>query len=346
MIIDKKKLLFELECVMPGIATKETIEQATCFVFKNNTVMTYNDEIACQQTSSLPFEGAVKALPLISILRKLTEKEIDVSVVDENIVIKGKRKTINIIKEAGIKLPVNSIEKPEKWKVLPDIFIKAISLVGPCASKDATKFVLTCVNITKHWVEACDGFQATRYLLDMDIKKSLLIRAVSIKYILSLDMIKYSETENWFHFKNAAGLILSCRKWTEEFPDISDILKTKGTPIKFPTSIIKAIDKAQVFSLENVDENQIDIIIDNGKLIVEGNGVSGKYRELSKIDFKRSYVAFKIEPAMLVNLIKQNNECQITEQHLVIRFSNYTYITVMDALKTTEKKSKKKAKKK
>ena len=77
MIINREELLKQLESVLPGLSTREIIEQSSCFIFKDETVNTYNDEIACSQKSVLKIEGAVQALPFISLLRKLKEEELE-----------------------------------------------------------------------------------------------------------------------------------------------------------------------------------------------------------------------------------------------------------------------------
>ena len=58
MKIDREEFLKQLESVLPGYSTKEVIEQSSCFVFKKGRVYTYNDEIACSQTTSLKLEDS------------------------------------------------------------------------------------------------------------------------------------------------------------------------------------------------------------------------------------------------------------------------------------------------
>ena len=88
--INREELLQQLESVVPGLSVKEIIEQSKCFVFKDKKVMTYNDEVACTQDSCLDIEGAVEAMPLISLLRKLKEEEIDLHYVYGTTSGKGK----------------------------------------------------------------------------------------------------------------------------------------------------------------------------------------------------------------------------------------------------------------
>jgi hypothetical protein len=116
MRINREEFLKELESVLPGLATREIIEQSSCFVFQENQVITFNDEVACSHATLLDIEGAVVAMPLISILRKLAEEEIEITTSEnkEKLLIKGKHKKVEIRMEAEILLQTESVEKPKK----------------------------------------------------------------------------------------------------------------------------------------------------------------------------------------------------------------------------------------
>ncbi len=330
MRINREDFLKELESVTPGLSTREIIEQSSCFIFKDKTVMTYNDEIACSHKSCLSIEGAVQALPLIAILRKLQEENLEVMCNEEELLIKGKRKRAGIRMEAEILLPVDSIEKPKKWKDLPDDFADSIQIVQQCAGRDETRFSLTCVHLTPKWVEACDGYQAARYKIKIDINENTLVRKESLKYIVSLDMTKFSETKNWIHFKNSSGLILSCRRWVEDYPELDDLLGVEGVPTSFPKGLKEAIEKAEVFSTENVEDNQVTVDLQVGKLRITGRGASGYYQEVKKIKYKGRPMSFSIAPNLLSDLIQRHNSCQIAKDKLKVDAGKDSYVTVLE----------------
>ena len=332
MRINRETLLEQLESILPGLSTREIIEQSSCFVFRNKTVMTYNDEVACTQESCLPIEGAVTAMPLINILRKLKEDELDITTRKEELLIKGKRKKAGIRMETDILLPIDSVEKPKKWKSLPTDFASAISIVQQCSGKDETKFSLTCVHITPKWVEACDGYQAARYKMKIDMEKSTLVRKESIKYIVDLDMTEFSETKDWIHFRNSSGLILSCRRWMERFPKLSELLNVKGTPTKFPKGLIEAVEKAEVFSAENVEDNQVTIKLMPDKLQITGKGASGYYQEVKSIKYKGKSISFRVAAGLFADLIRHHNICEVTPDRLKVATGKYSYITVLQVV--------------
>jgi len=329
MRINREKLLEQLESVLPGLSTREIIEQSSCFVFQDKVVMTYNDEVACTQKSCLPIEGAVTAIPLVSILRKLKEEVLEITVSKEELLIKGKRKKVSIRMDTDILLPIDSVEKPKKWKDLPDDFTNAISIIQQCSGKDETKFSLTCVHLTPKWIEATDGYQAARYKISMEMDEATLVRKESIKYIIDLDMSKFSETKNWIHFKNSSGLILSCRRWIEDFPKLSKLLKVDGTPTKFPKGLIEAVEKAEIFSAENAEDNQVIINLKPNKLRITGKGASGYYQEIKDIKYKGESLTFRVAAGLFADLIRHHTSCEIMFDRLKVASGKYTYITVL-----------------
>jgi len=332
MRVNREKLLGQLESILPGLSTREIIEQSSCFVFQKGIVMTYNDEVACTQESCLPIEGAVVAMPLVSILRKLKEDELEITTNKEELLIKGKRKKVGIRMDVDILLPTDSVEKPKKWKELPEDFTSAISIVQQCSGKDETKFSLTCVHLTPKWIEACDGYQAARYKMKVDVEKGTLVRKESIKYITDLDMLEFSETEHWIHFRNSSGLILSCRRWIENFPKLSELLNVKGTPTKFPKGLIEAIEKAEIFSAENVEDNQVIINLKPNKLRITGRGGSGYYQEVKGIKYKGKSLSFRVAAGLFADLIRHHNSCEITADRLKVATGKYSYITVLQTM--------------
>jgi hypothetical protein len=335
MRINREEFLKQLESVLPGLSTKEIIEQSSCFIFKDKTVNTYNDEIACSQKSMLKIEGAVPAMPFISILRKLKEDELEISAGENNkgttLLIKAKQKQAGINMEQDILLPIDAVDKPKKWKKLPENFADAIAIVQPCAGTNDAQFAMTCVHITPKWIEACDNHQVTRFKVKIDMNKPILIRRDSIKHLVPLEMIEFSETKHWIHFRNSSGLTLSCRHWLDEYPSdgITQILKVAGTPLKLPKGLKEAVEKAEIFSSENVDDGNVIVNIKKGKFKITGKGVSGWFTEIKKSKYDGASLQFTIPPKLLVELVQHYNECEVTENRLKVKGGKFVYVTVL-----------------
>ena len=152
--VNRMELLNVLASVHPGLSKREMVEQSSCFVFTKGRVITFNDEIACSHKTSLKIEGAVQAEPLLAILRKLGEEDVDVKVDKGEFRFTGKRRRGGVSMESEILLPVDSVDFPSKdqWKSFPAEFSDGISLVEKCCGKDESTFSVTCVHIYPKWV--------------------------------------------------------------------------------------------------------------------------------------------------------------------------------------------------
>lgn len=331
MLVNREKLLNQLEQVTPGLSTYEVLEQSTCFVFQKGTVYTYNDDVACICKTDLgELKGAVIAKPLVSLLRRMSEEEINIEVEADQFIISGKRKKAVLRIEKEVVLPIDNIEVAEQWNKLPDDFIAAIKAVRDCASKDSSKFVLTCIHIHPKWIEACDGYAVARYVLKTKISEALLIRNSSIQYATSLGMTHFSETKQWIHFKNDTGLILSCRKYIEEYKDLTDYLKVEGKTLPLPKKLAKTIGRAEVLASENTtDEVLVKVSISPGKIQVSGKGAHGIYKEFGKLEYNGEPLSFNIPPSLLTNLLQKYSSCSVSQQRLKVGDDKFTYVTCL-----------------
>lgn len=333
MKVNREELLKALESVVPGLSAKEIIEQSSSFIFKDGKVHTYNDEIACSRKVPVKFEGAIPATPFISIIRKLKEDELDVTTNDAEtqVLIKANSKRSGIHMDQEILLPIEAVDRPSIWKSLPENFADAIAIVQPCAGNNEAEFAMTCVHITAKWIEACDNHQVSRFKMKTPIDNPILIRKDSLKHIISLDMIEFSETKHWIHFRNSDGLVLSCRHWMDDYPSdaISKVLKVDGTPLTLPKGLRDTIEKAVIFSSENVDDENVIVNLKRGKFKVTGKGTSGWFTEIKKSKYDGPSLQFTIPPKLLIELVQQHNECEVSPDRLKVKGGKFEYVTVL-----------------
>lgn len=333
--INREKLIQQLESVQPGLAEREVLEQSSCFVFESGRVITFNDEIACSNKCDLGFSGAVRAKPLLSILHKLTEEDLEIDWAEGECRIQGNRKEMGILGEKEIVLPVDKLERPTKWHELPEAFIEAIGLVQHCTSTDEAQFVLTCVHLTPTYLEACDNTQLTRVKVATPVKQNILVRRDSVKHVVTLGMTEMAETESWVHFRNPVGLTLSCRRFVDEYYDISGLMKFTGEKIVLPKGLTNAADKAAVFA-ESIEGANVQVELRPGKLRLTGQGVAGWYRETRKVAYEGQALSFLVSPTLLMEITKKYTDAEISPTRLRVRGPNWQYVA---CLGTTEGKN-------
>ena len=333
MKIDRTELLSQLEMVSAGLSKREMIEQSDCFVFVEGRLYTFNEQVSCSCDSVLGnLTAAVKADPLLSVLGKMTEDNIEIKITDNEFIIRGKRREAGIRLEKDIFLPIRTVQEPEEWNDLSDEFDRAVQLVSQCTSSDETKFGITCVHITPEGLEATDNYQLSKYMLKTDISEPALIRKDTLKSIVDLGMDKISETSDWLHFKNPMGLVISCRRYSTEdnaFPNFDNVISFEGQKTKLPTGISEAVEKAEIFSSENLDSDMIMVQLKPGQLKIKGEGNVGWFTEFHDVDYSGEDLRFRIAPKMLIEISNQHDECELNDKLIKVENDNFTYVTLL-----------------
>lgn len=326
--INRDELLQQLETVQPGLSPKEIVEQSNAFVFRDGEVQTFNDECACRAKCSLDITGAVQAKSVLEILHKMKEDTLDTVVRDNELIFTGKRRQLGLRLEQEILLKIDSIEQPTTWKKLPEDFIEAITLTHSCASRDESQPALGCVHVHPQWIEACNNIQLARFTIKTGLKEPILVRWDSLKHVINLDISEWARTETWLHFRNGSGLVLSCRRYMDDYPDLSPLLEVEGEQTTLPKGLGDAADRASVFSAEN-DRNEVLVELRPGKLRVRGQGITGWYTEVKDLKYSGSPISFLIDPKLLTELTAKHHECEMTADRLKVNGAKWTYVTCL-----------------
>lgn len=347
--IDRESFLRTLESVQPGLSPKGVLEQSDAFVFRGGKVMTFNEEVFCRAPSGLPkgVTGAVRAAPLLGLLGRMAEAEVEIEVGGGAFTVLGKRRGAPLTMEAEIGLPVEAVEKPEHWKPLPDGFLEAVNVVSRCASGEARDRELyhLCVNVAPKHLEAFDKTQFCRWRIRTGVDRATLVRQSAIKHVGTLGMTKMSQTENWLHFRNAEGLRLSCRRYVEDFPELGQYLEVTGKPLTLPKGLARASETARIFSSENGDADLVLVEIGcrggkptPGKMRITGRGVSGEYWEEKRLAWDGKPLAFYISPLLLKDVVERHPECVVSEDRIVIDGGPWKWVTVLGKVQEADDK--------
>jgi len=330
--VSREAFLHVLESVAPGLSPREIVEQSACVVFRGGRACTYNDEVSCRAPSGLPkeVEGAVQAEPLLALLRKLPEENVTVEAAAGRLTVAGKGRRAWFRLEAEVVLPVDQVERPKRWTPLPPEFAEAVAVVGQCAGTDESQTACVCVHVTPDWVEASDNVQACRWRLKTGVSQPTLVRQTSLKHVVSAGATELAETDQWLHFRNPRGLILSCRRYLDDYPALGKFLKAEGAAAALPPGLADAVDRANDFSKELKDANYVLVDLRPGKVAVAGEGVNGGYREVKKLpSYKGEPLAFYVAPSILQDLVQKHRECVVAPERLKVDGGHYTYVTCL-----------------
>jgi DNA polymerase III sliding clamp (beta) subunit (PCNA family) len=333
MRVDRELLLQKLESVDAGLALKEVVEQSSCFVFCGGNVVTFSGEVSVRAECFMgkDIEGAVSAKHLKELLSRLRDDDIDIDIKDGKMKIRSKTGKGFILFEKEVALPVDQIEEPGEWTDLDPEFCDAVALVQKCAAKDDNNYRLTCVHITPHFVEACDNYQVARYAIETGLTEKSMIKKESIKHVVALGMTEVSETETWLHFRNPNGLVLSCRRWTDEYDNLDPVLENKqGDPITLPGGLAETININQVFSDDNGEDEVVRVRIKKGMMEIRGESAQGVWDERKKVKYTGKPLAFCIAPGLLAEISEETHECTIGATSLRIDNGKFEYVTCLE----------------
>ena len=330
MNINREELLTDLTLVKGGLSVREFIEQASCFCFQDGFVVTFNDEVACRKKVGLKITGAVQSAPLLAILGKLEDEELEVSEnANKELEFRGKRKIFALTKEAEVFLPIDRVEVPDKWRDLPKAFIESLAMVQHCVSKDHSRFLLTCIHVHPDYMESCDNHQAIRCQLEMPIKESILVRGTSLEPLTQLGVDQFALTKAWLHFKNQQGLVYSCRRYIEDYPDLGKLFEGKGPKVSLPKGLVQATERAQVFSADKLAESTVLVTLSDDTIQVVGQGASGWYKERKKIRYQGAKLEFLITPELLAQVSDKYEEAILLPGKLKVKSEGWVYATIL-----------------
>lgn len=341
MNLNREAFLNDLNLVKGGLSAREFIEQSSCFVFQDGYVMTFNDEVACRKQVPLKITGAVQSGPLLDVLGKLDDEELEIRENNEKeLEFRCKRKIFALTKEAEVFLPIDRVEVPEKWLSLPKAFIESVALVQHCVSYDQSRFLLTCIHIHPEYIESCDNNQAIRCFIETGLKEALIVRGSSLEPLLNLGVDKFAITKSWLHFKNQQGLVYSCRRYVEDYPDISHLFKGKGTKVNIPKGMADAAERARIFAADKIADPTVLVTLKDGWIQVTGHGACGWYKERKKIRYTDAPLEFLITPELLSKVSEKYEEAILTPTKLKVRSESWYYVTVLGAPGDVEKEEK------
>ena len=328
--IKREDLLNVLEKVRPGLSSREILEQSTHFIFEEDRIWTYNDQIAISHAFQSHLAGAVKADEFYKLLNKLEDDDLEISAQEGEFSIQGKTVTAKIKIDPEIKL--QPIQVPginsKNWQTLPQDFNDSISLCLFSASRNMIRPELTCLYVTGKTVFSTDTFRATKREMKSKVKEDFLLPAIAAKELIKYNVHKvFTENEGWLHFTNKEKTMFSCRTFADvKYPEkIWDFFDIKGEKINLPDSFEQVIDRVSTLVTADFDLDRfVDLTIEDGALTCKGKGPHGSVSEEIDIDYDGKEIKIKVHPGFLMEILKQLNS-MIVGERLLFQGENFEH---------------------
>jgi len=316
MEFDRKELLGKLNVALIGTTISGAVDQSDCFIFRGDRISSYNDDMAVTTPFETGIEGAIGAMSLKNLLEKMTEEKvtIDMKEGENEVSIKASRK------KAGMPLrdtdsPIFAMKMPEddEWQELPSNFVKGVRQCLNSVSKKFKYLELTGIHFFGEIMESCDKFRLTRTeMKGLPFSEDIIIPGSVCAKIVALNPTQYVFDPVWAHFMLEDGTTVSCRTIANlTFPNTDNLaILDEGETIVFPNKLVEILDRACVFSEEDVDSGAIYVkmIIADDKIVIRGENTDGWFEEECRMRYKGDEIIVYVNPVHFIHILNSLSE--------------------------------------
>jgi DNA polymerase III sliding clamp (beta) subunit (PCNA family) len=334
MKIDRKQLMDVLEKVKPGLAKNEVIEQSTHFIFDDNLIRTYNDEIAITHSFKSELQGAVSAKEFYGIFNKIPDDKITATDKgDGKFLFKGKKKQITFKIDSHISIPRIKVKgmNSKEWMSLPDDFSDAVKFCIFSASKNSVQGTMTGILVDGKYAVSCDNYRATKVKMKSEVDEPLLIPAHVAVDLVKYNVKKYYFDTNWMHFINAEKTAFSCRRMEGKYrQEVFDIFRVKGKKTGLPEELVEILDRSKVIVTGELDYDKfVTITLKEGQIDSVGVGPAAKIEEQTETKYKGKDLSILVQPDLIMEIMKHLKEVIIGESHLLFKSGNIEHVILL-----------------
>ena len=346
MKIKRSELLSKLEAATAGLSKSEILEQSNSFIFYKGEIITFNDEILVRQPYPIGFDAIILADDLLGLLSKISDEEIEITLEKSEIVIEGRRKKAGIKIDSDIRLPFDSIPKPDVKHKLDENISKMLQRAADACGKDETQPLILHIHATPDLIEACDNFQLFRFTGNTGFPGEMLIPSSSMKRLNKIIFTEVSIGKGWCHFGFNKGLI-SIRCSNDKYLDVGKALKMDSChEITLPIGLEEILERAMVMNeaggtkaaIQNrsiLYDAIVSIKIEKGRFKIESRKETGWYSEWRRSKYDGEPLIFAAHPKLLMEILRQSREAKIddSKSRMKISTKDIQYVITLQTIK-------------
>lgn len=319
MQVIRGKLLGLLSEASLGLSRKEVIEQSSSFVFSGPDLLTFNDTIMVRTKNLLGFDAAVVATDFMEMISKLPDEELDITMEEGEIRIKGRRREAGLSCMVGGRLPIEHVTRPSVWVPLPTGIAAHLQQVGTVCGNDETMLIMTCIHITPDLIEGCDGFRFCRVTIPTGFPEDVLVPAKAMGQLRELDLTHVSQTRGWVHFKTASEAEVSIRCYHKDYHPGVDSLLAMNNPekITLPPTLTEILERSEITLTASYD-SVVSVDISNNNMTLSSRKDRGWYKEKKRIEYSGRPLLFQVHPKFFAEILEKTLEVEVDERKMKI----------------------------
>src|SRR5271157_159106 len=335
MEIQRTALLSAIKLVLPAVAQKEIFEQANKVAFVGNRMAAFNDAVAILHPlpGDLNLEGAIDGHHLYSLLDKLSTEKVDLTVDGDRLNLRSgrSRASFSILPVA---LPIDSVDMSGELIDLPETFVDQLQWVSPSCARDMNRPSLTCVLIEGGWMQASDGYRASRVRCgDSDLPRLMLpITQVEVLVDYPIKRVALSDSGEWARFETDAGTTVCSRAMSGAWPDLSSYYDIQGREVQLTIALNEAIERARIFSRrDHMIDEEINVLMRSNQITVSAQYDGGKFSEVVRCEGATEGVEFTIHPKFLSAALVSGTTCVLGQNRVKFSGKDWDHIIALRA---------------
>ena len=293
MILNREKLRSRLAILSKAYSPK-TPQPALQFAkFDNDTITVSNNNA----TIITKFETGIQALipfkQLNDIVNKLNADELDLTITDNQAVIKCGRSRYALNLGDFNEFPNYSVLNiGNELKINSNAFKRCISKINFACGKDERRPILTGINFNENNAVSTDAFKLARYDVSFGLNCTIASNDISnLINILNTEEVIVRNNNNIASFE-FGDTIYQTRLLDGNYPDTSRLIVSEFV-IKCEVNrneLIEAIDRANIFNNEEYNTIKLSIGVDTLTINSASNQVGNSVETINcKCNYPRGY---------------------------------------------------------
>lgn len=342
MRIENADLQKSLKIFKTFLTDKDIKDFGDYLFFKNNMFILYNGNVQIilkmQKKDNMFF--CVKGKEFISIIEKIENDIIDISMVEDKIVIKAKGKKIELanntepmerIKDIDFDIDFTEVEIID----LPKEFKGAISSCLFTCSNDS-KQGLNNIFIREDCIYSTDSLRMSIYRLEKSFGNFIIPFSIA-KELVKMEAVNYFIKDNIVCFLNKEKDILFSFLHSNsdgvDYGKYFSFFEAKKKSILMTKEIIKGIDFASlILDDEVIFDKKIKIILSHDCIKCEGEGRLGTIKYMIPFEGIKNEICFFINPVFFAEIMQKCNRFFIEDNLMIFRNDNFLHLFVVKRL--------------
>lgn len=318
MKLDRLEFLSVLRTAICGAHQAEVLKQSHCFIFQDESITSFNGEVLAQvKFASNLGEFAVPAYDLIQLVTKFPDKEIDLSMKSQQLVVAGKKRRAGLTTHNEILLPIKDVSVPKKMSKIKEGTMEALTMAAKICATSHEDYRVSHVHLSPDKIQATDKFRFLRINIDTGLTPTLVpSEAILAVDGIKVDRVKIEKEWLWLGSKNVRLGI--CCSNEEYFKDelVDSVIAIEGaSTVQLPKEMSKVVDRALIMAKDDVTRMS-SIILTSRSITVRTQKESGWYEEKQPVKYKGEDMKLFVGLSLFKDLLSKTHKALISQDKI------------------------------